>query len=145
MIKNIRHIGIVVSNLELSLHFYSDLLGFKVVKKMEESGEYIDNISSLKNVKITTVKMAAPDGNLVELLYYHSHQRATILHREIWQTGISHIAFSVDDIEQEYNRLSAAGVTFNSPPQLSTDGYAKVTFCRDPDGNFIELVEVLDK
>lgn len=145
MIKNIRHTGIVVSNLEASLYFYCDLLGFKVVKRMDESGEYIDNISSLKNVKVTTIKMAAPDGNLIELLYYHSHQRFNISYREICDIGISHIAFSVDDLEQEYNRLTAAGVTFSAPPQLSPDGYAKVTFCKDPDGNLLELVEVLKK
>jgi hypothetical protein len=46
-------------------------------------------------------------------------------------------------LNAEYNRLKDEGVSFNSPPQLSPDGYAKVTFCRAPEGTFIELVEVL--
>ena len=43
MIKNIRHTGIVVDNLEASLHFYSDLLGFKIVKKMEQILDIIED------------------------------------------------------------------------------------------------------
>lgn len=143
MITNIRHTGIVVSNLESALHFYTDLLGFKVVKQMNESGDYIDNMSALKDVKVTTVKIAAPDGNLIELLHYNSHLRVPKEGRQLCEIGISHIAFTVEDLEQEYNRLTMAGIIFNAPPQLSPDGYAKVTFCKDPDGNLIELVEVL--
>lgn len=142
--KAIRHTGIVVSDLERALHFYVELLGLKVTKRMDESGEYIDNISGLKNVMVTTVKMAAEDGNLIELLYYHSHPRKPARSREIYETGISHIAFTVGNVDAEYERLSKAGVQFNSLPQKSPDGYAKVTFCRDPDGTLIELVEMLN-
>ena len=34
-------------------------------------------------------------------------------------------------------------IQFNSSPQISPDGYAKVVFCRAPEGTMIELVEVL--
>lgn len=141
MVKNIRHTGIVVTDLEESLRFYSDLLGFRIVKRMDESGDFIDKITGFENVKVTTVKMAADDGNLIELLYYHSHQRELNSNNEICRIGISHIAFSVDDLDGEYKRLLKAGVKFNSPPQLSPDNYAKVTFCKAPEGTFIELVE----
>ncbi len=146
--KNLRHVGIVVSDLEKSLHFYRDLLGLKIIKMMDESGEYIDNMSALKNVKVTTVKMAAgdgnlEDGNLIELLHYQSHPRKRDNRAEICDIGVSHVAFTVDDLEYEYERLKKHNVVFNAPPQLSPDGYAKVTFCKDPDGSLIELVEVL--
>ena len=65
--KGLRHTGIVVKDLETALHFYRDLLGFKIVRKMEESGKYIDMICGMKNIKITTVKLAADDNNLIEL------------------------------------------------------------------------------
>jgi catechol 2,3-dioxygenase-like lactoylglutathione lyase family enzyme len=142
MIKDIRHTGIVVVDLEASLHFYRDLLGFQIVKQMEESGNYIDNISSLHNIKVTTVKMMAPDGQMIELLKYRSHPREQKL-REICDIGIAHVAFTVEDLNSECDRLKGEGVPFNAPPQLSQDGYAKVTFCRAPEGTLIELVEVL--
>jgi len=142
MIRDIRHTGIVVKDLESSLLFYRDLLGFQITKQMEESGDYIDNILSLHNVKVTTVKMSSPDGQMIELLQYHSHPEKQ-KKREICDIGIAHIAFTVDDLNSEYETLKGKGIQFNAAPQLSPDGYVKVTFCRAPEGTFIELVEVL--
>ena len=142
MIKNIRHTGVVVADLEASLYFYRDLLGFQIAKQMEEAGDYIDNISSLRNVMVTTVKLTSPSGQMIELLKYHSHPTEQ-KKREICEIGISHIAFTVDDLDVEYGKFKDKGIQFNSPPQLSPDGYAKVSFCSAPEGTLIELVEVL--
>ena len=142
MIKGIRHTGIVVVDLEASLHFYRDLLGFQIAKQMEESGDYIDKILSLRNVKVTTVKMVAPDGHMIELLKFHTHPRE-LRSREICDIGITHIAFTVEGLNSDCDRLKVEDVPFIAPPQLSPDGYAKVTFCRAPEGTLIELVEVL--
>jgi len=142
MIKNIRHSGIVVNDLEASLHFYREMLGFEIVKQMDESGDYINQVLGLCDTNVTTVKMAAPDGQIIELLYYHSHPGEP-KPREICDIGISHIAFTVDDLNSEYERLSSEGVEFICPPQLSPDGHVKVAFCRAPERTFVELVEVL--
>jgi catechol 2,3-dioxygenase-like lactoylglutathione lyase family enzyme len=142
MITSIRHTGIVVNDLETSMSFYCDLLGFKITRQMKESGGHIDNMLALNEVVVTTVKMSAPDGQILELLRFHSPQGVQKT-REINEIGISHIAFEVDNLNNEYNRLKDKGILFNSPPQLSPDGYAKVAFCRAPEGTFIELVEVL--
>ena len=113
MIKSVRHTGIVVVDLEASLHFYSDLLGFKITKKMEESGEFIDTILSLPNVAVITIKMAAPDGSLIELLKYHSHPRKMNA-REICDVGITHVALEVDNLDHVYERLKGEGVVFTA-------------------------------
>lgn len=143
--KIIRHIGIVVSDLEKSLYFYKDLLRLTVTNKRDESGGYIDEITGLTKTEVTTVKMSANGGTLIELLCFQSHSEKRANRRMIYDTGISHIAFTVKDIDSEYKRLSGSGVRFNSTPQVSPDGYAKVAFCVDPDGVFIELVEPLRK
>lgn len=139
----IRHMGIVVSDIDKSLEFYVGLLGLKIKKDMLEQGPYIDNMLALKDVQVRTVKMEADDGNLVELLWYKSHPRTRVLKNEICEIGASHVAFTVGDLDKEYKRLSESGVEFNCPPQYSPDGKAKVTFCKDPDSTFIELVEML--
>ncbi|MCK4308080.1 VOC family protein [candidate division WOR-3 bacterium] len=141
--KAIRHTGIVVSNMEWSLEFYRDLLGLKVVKDFKEEGEYIDKISGLSGVKLWMIKLVADDGTMVELLKYMSHPQEAPYNAQICNIGCSHVAFTVEDVDKEYTRLSEKGIRFNSPPVVSPDGYAKVAFCRDPDGVFIELVEVL--
>lgn len=141
--KSVRHTGIVITNREKSLHFYRDLLGLKIIKDMNESGDFIDRISALKKVGVNTIKMAADDGSLIELLYFVSHPRKADPAREICSIGPSHVAFIVENLDEEYKRLTKAGVIFNTLPQFSPDSYVKVTFCKDPDGTLIELIEVL--
>ena len=52
MLTEVRHIGIVVKNIENSLKFYRDLLGLQIQRAMNESGEYIDNMLGFKDVKV---------------------------------------------------------------------------------------------
>jgi catechol 2,3-dioxygenase-like lactoylglutathione lyase family enzyme len=145
MITQIRHAGITVQNLDECLSFFVDLLGFEVMKKMDESGSYIDAMHNLNDVKVTTVKIKAPDGNLIELLKFNSHkvECEESWNGKIYSTGLTHLAFTVEDLEKTFEVLSKNGVHFNAPPQHSPDGYAKVTFCRGPENLFLELVEVI--
>lgn len=140
---NIRHTGIVVTDLARAKDFYCDLLGFKVWKEQDEQGDFIDNFSALKEVLVTTCKMVLENGDMIELLQYKSHPKVADMSREITQIGCSHIALTVPNLDQVYKNLTTEGVVFNSPPQLSPDGKAKVTFCKDPDGSLVELVEEL--
>ena len=145
MIKEVRHVGITVTNMEQSLKFYRDILGFKIQREMDESGSYIDNMLALDDVKVKTVKMSAnnSDGTLIELLQFFSHPNK-VENSKITRIGTSHFAITVENLDKIYLKLKNAGVKFNAPPQLSPDKYAKVTFCFDPDNTLIELVEVLD-
>ena len=143
MIKQIRHVGLVVADLERALNFWCALLGFSVTKRMDESGLHIDAMMGLKDVRVTTVKLAAPDGNLIELLHFHSHPDQPAWTGTPHSTGFTHIALTVDDLDAVCNKLAEAGVTFNAPPQRSPDGYVKVTYGRGPEGVLLELVEVL--
>lgn len=140
----LRHVGITVSDLDRSLFFYRDLLGFTVAREMNESGSFIDSISKLLNVKVKTVKLNSPSksGGMIELLCYESHKNDAS-YRQITHCGISHFALTVNDIEAVHNKLTENGITFNCEPLLSDDGGAKVTFCRDFENNLIEIVEVV--
>jgi len=143
LIKEVRHIGIVVTNMENSLKFYRDQLGLKIIKDMDEQGNYLDNMLSLNNVRVRTVKLSANENTtLVELLEFESHNDNKI--RNFYTIGASHVAFTVDDIEKLYVNLSEKNIKFNAIPQKSPDGLVKVTFCKDPDGTPIELVEMLN-
>jgi catechol 2,3-dioxygenase-like lactoylglutathione lyase family enzyme len=146
MITQLRHVGVVVKDLGVSLHFYKDLLGFKVRKEMEEECPYIDTILGLKNVRLKTVKlMPPPGGGGVELLYYYSPGSPQRVPCAIHERSITHFALTIEDLDQEYNRLTQQGVKFISSPQISPDGGVKIVFCQDPDGNYIELTEELRK
>ena len=141
----LRHAGIVVTDLKRALHFYCDLLGLKILRSMEEKGAYLDNMLGHKDVQVTTVKLAAGKGSAVlELLHFRSPKSPTFPIRGLFELGPSHVAFTVKDLDGIFERLTRSGVPFNAPPQLAPDGLAKVTFCQDPDGTPIELVEMLE-
>ena len=141
MITHIRHSGVVTGDLEISQKFY-ERLGFKVSKKMEETGPFIEKILGLKGVHVTTVKMSADDGNLIELLCFNTHPGKKIK-RTVNDIGWTHLACTVDDVDQDYKKLRSQGIKFYSSPQMNPERTAKVVFCEDPHGNILELVQVL--
>lgn len=143
MITQIRHTGLVVANLEAALSFWCDLLGFRVIKKMDEAGPHIDAMMGLTGVRVTTAKLAAPDDNLIELLHFHSHPDCPVWSGTPYSTGFTHIALTVKDLVATCQKLSKAGVTFNAPPQYSPDRTVKVTYGKGPEGVLLELVEIL--
>lgn len=143
MITQIRHTGLVVADLETALHFWCGVLGFRVVRQMEESGPHIDAMMGLKNVRVMTVKLAAPDERMIELLHFLSHPDRSEWTGTPYSTGFTHVAMTVDDLEAACEKLAKAGVKFDAPPQRSPDGAVKVTYGKGPEGVLLELVEVL--
>lgn len=143
MPTSVRHVGIVVTDLEASLRFYRDLLGFELVRELDESGPQLDAVLALNGVRVRTVKLRAPHGeSLVELLRFDV-PAVTARVPALTAVGPTHVALTVDDLDGLHARLTDAGVRFNAPPQRSADGRVKVTFCLDPDGTPLELVEEL--
>ena len=145
MISSIRHTGLVVSNLEKSLKFWCDTMGFLVSRQMDESGPHIDAMMGLKDVKVTTVKLSAPDGNMLELLCFHSHPDKPEWHGTPYSTGFTHIALTVNNLDETLLKLKLIGVKVPSDPQLSPDGLARVIYASGPEGVLLELVEVIKK
>jgi catechol 2,3-dioxygenase-like lactoylglutathione lyase family enzyme len=144
MITAIRHVGLVVADLEKSLKFWCDTMGFVVSRQMEESGPYIDAMMGLKDVRVTTAKLAAPDGNLLELLFLHSHPDKQQWEGKPYSTGFTHIALTVQNLNETYFRLQHLGVNFPSEPQRSPDGGVKVIYATGPEGVLLELVEQIN-
>ena len=72
---NLRHIGIVTKNLEKSLEFYRDLLGFKIKTEAFENKNFIDHILNLKNTSLKTVKLIDNNAGIIEFLSYDNPKR----------------------------------------------------------------------
>ena len=138
---SIRHFGIVVKNIEDSLFFYENLLGFKVLKKMEESGPEISTFLGIKNVKVTTIKMTNQFNQMIELLYYQEqvHKNDVLIN----QLGPTHLALSVSNLDDLYQNFKQQNIEFISRPIITDNKFAKVAFCKAPEGTFVELVEEL--
>jgi catechol 2,3-dioxygenase-like lactoylglutathione lyase family enzyme len=144
VIKDLRHVGIVVADLNLALKFWRDTLQFTAVKQMDESGAHIDAVMGLDNVEITTVKLMAPAGGMIELLHFKSHPDTPSWVGKPYSTGLTHIAMTVDDLDSTVTKLkNDASVKLFCSPQYSPDGAVKFLYCVGPEGLLLELVEHL--
>ena len=143
MIARIRHTGIVVSDLDRALQFWTDVLGFEAKIRIDEAGPHIDAMMGLEDVRVTTAKLRAPDDSMVELLQFRSHPDAPTWTGSAKTTGLTHIALTVNDIDEVCARVEAFGGSLVAQPQSSPDGNVRVTYCRGPEGLLIELVQEL--
>ncbi|MBE2179877.1 MAG: VOC family protein [Chthoniobacterales bacterium] len=142
MTRCLRHFGIVVKDLDRALEFYCGKLGLSVSRRMEESGAFLDAVLAAPGTRVTTVKLAAEEGpTLLELLHFEAPKPGEAEMPSLFRTGVTHFALTVDDLNTLHESLSAGGTPFLSEPRKSPDGLAFVAFCRDPEGNLIELVE----
>jgi glyoxylase I family protein len=147
MINGIQHTAISTGNMERSLEFYRDLLGFKVV--MDATWELgtrasanAQQIMELEDVSTRAV-MLSLGTSLLELFEFESPTATpSDPNRPVCDHGYTHICLDVTEIEAEYERLEKAGMRFHCPP-MQLGRRTKVTYGRDPDGNVIELYERL--
>lgn len=122
------HTMVRVTDLEVSLRFWRDLLGLEEVRRMEnEAGRF------------TLVFLAAPRD-----LARSDAERSPELELtynwdpETYSGGrnFGHLAYKVEDIYGVCQRLAEGGVVINRPPR---DG--RMAFVRSPDGISVELLQ----
>ena len=126
-----------------SLEFYRDLLGMEVWADFKDRSPYVQAMTDLPGAHIWMVKLKAQDGGSIELLQYLSHPQEVPEPSRACDVGCNHVALRVDNIDGLYEKLKRGGIRFNAPPTVSRDGGAKVTYCRDPEGVLVELVELI--
>ena len=118
--------SVFVDDQAKALAFYTDVLGF--LKKTDApAGEFR---------WLTVVSPEAPDG--VELLLEpNDHPAAQAYQQALVADGIPATSFAVDDVRAEFDRLSAAGVTFVQPPTAM--GPVTTAILDDTCGNLIQI------
>jgi len=133
----IRHVGIVVSNLNKAMKFYH-LLGFNLLTNRRMYGEKISRLLGFHEdtdmIDLTYVKLINNDEDCIELYKFNN------LEEEIPLT-FGHFALNVKNIDEVYSKLIKNEKDCWSKPL--EDMGIKLMFCRDDDGNLIELVEEL--
>lgn len=126
--KRIEHIGIAVKNLDQAEAIYEALLGTPSYKREEVASENV----------ITSFFKA---GQKIELLASTSEDGVIAKYIEKRGEGIHHIAFHVDDIYAEMQRLKEAGFSLlQDQPKKGADG--KLVCFVHPKGTQGVLVEL---
>jgi catechol 2,3-dioxygenase-like lactoylglutathione lyase family enzyme len=150
MPSTVDHINIVVSDLVASERFYTELLGFEVMRRARLEGAWIDAIVGLAGVQADVVYVQPKGGGpRIELLHYISPPSGEpVQPSQANMLGLRHMAIRVDDIDGLYARLLQEGVTFFGPPTAvppgtirHDEGRKRLCYLRDPDGVILELAE----
>ena len=136
------HVGISVADIERSISFYRDMFGMEqLCDVFPFGGEQFDAIMDIAGVQGRMCMIGK--GNLQLELFEFSNPDPGTKDPEypVSDRGYSHFGFDVDDIEETYDRLKAAGVRIHSPVITFMGGGMKAIYARDPDGNVFEVLQ----
>lgn len=139
----LRHVGLIVDDIEKSLQLYENILGFKPKIDQVESGPFYEHLTRIDSGIARTCKCYAPDGSCLELIQYISHNSEKRT-KELLCSGFNHIALNISNLEALEKKLKNIGIVFVNTPKFNENKTAKVAFCYDFEGNLLELVQVYE-
>ncbi len=138
------HTGITVSNLERSLTFWRDVLGFEFSHRTHQTSELASEITGVAGAEISLAVLKAPGGHKIELLEYHAPANRKRADLKPCDVGSVHVALTVDNLDAVLSTIAASGWRAAGKPQtLKTGPNAgkRVVYVRDPDGTTIEFMQ----
>jgi lactoylglutathione lyase len=116
----IAHVGIRAKDLDRSLGFYRDALGFPEMLRFRDNGN------------VVCVYMRASERQFIEIFPAGVGDQAP----DFLDVGINHFCLVVPDVDEAAGQLSAEGI---SPAFELQTPLGRVLFIQDPDGNVVEL------
>jgi catechol 2,3-dioxygenase-like lactoylglutathione lyase family enzyme len=120
--------SVFVDDQEKALRFYTDLLGF--TKKHDiPMGPY----------RWLTLVSPGDENGTELLLEPDAHPAVGPYRKALTEDGIPLASFGVDDVQAEFERLSAAGVHFTQPPVAM--GPVTTAILDDTCGNLIQIAQ----
>ena len=136
--------GIVVNDLDKTKDFWINTLGFKLHIEAKEESPYIDELLAIKNPGLTTVKLIDSNGFIIELLKFENYQVDNSWSGDLRTTGLTHIALTVDNLDELVDRLKRENYQTLSEIKISPNKKVKVLFVRGPEAIMLELVQELE-
>jgi glyoxylase I family protein len=140
------HTGITVSNLERSLAFWRDVLGFELSHRAHHTGELASEVTGVPGAEIS-IAVLKGYGNKIELLEYLAPKDRRHVDLSPCDVGSVHVAFTVKNLDSVLNTIAASGWRIAGKPQTLRSGPnagKRVIYVRDPDGTTIEFMQSPD-
>jgi glyoxylase I family protein len=123
MFKRIDHVEIVPRDMEMTVSFYTDVLGFKIRDRRKMENPPMQEIAYLE-LKDT----------LLELISVENPAAASVAP---WQVGYRMMALEVEDMDRAVEYLKGKGLEMSKGPV--TLGKSKRAEIKDPNGLSIEI------
>jgi catechol 2,3-dioxygenase-like lactoylglutathione lyase family enzyme len=156
-LRGVSHLGIGVTDIDRSIHFYRDVLGLEMLLKTQyDETPHLLRYPDEPHRHAAFFKVGQGDATMVLVLGTRNRadtSRAPLLD----EVGVNHFAFWVDDIEALHRRLIDAGVEVRMEPfdvanylvdQKSAPGdpkLARTMFFHDPDGLLMQADQMRSK
>jgi catechol 2,3-dioxygenase-like lactoylglutathione lyase family enzyme len=134
----------VVNDLEKNRDFWINTMGFKLHIEAQEESPYIDELLDIKDPALKTVKLIDSKGFIIELLKFENYQVGNSWSGDLKTTGLTHIALTVDNLDELVKVLIKNDYQTLSDINVSPNGKVKVVFVKGPEGLMLELVEELN-
>ncbi len=137
------HTGITVTNLERSVAFWRDVLGFELSHRAHHTGDLASEVTGVPGADIWIAVLKAP-GHKIELLEYRApsdRKRAELIPCDV---GSVHVALTVDNLDAVLSAIAASGWKAAGKPQILKTGPnagKRVVYVGDPDGTTIEFMQ----
>ena len=137
------HTSFTVSDLDRSIAFFRDVLGFSATPKLPRSKSVIQSITGVRESDVMIAYLQGP-GHTLELIEYLAPSDRTEVRPRPCDVGFAHIAFDVEDIDEivtlasEHNVFPVGQIT--TVDQGPNQG-GKAVYLRDSDGITVELIQ----
>ena len=140
-IGSLEHVAVAYRDTDAAAKWYCDVLGFEVVSQGQISGnEPANRTIGLDDISAEVAMLKAPNAYIE--LWQYSNPAPEDHRQRPSDYGYPHFALQVTDIQQEYDRMRAAGMEFVGEPV--DFGTASAIYGKDPFGNVIEIYEIRD-
>ena len=142
MATYLSHVGICVSDLDRSIRFYCEGLGFEVAESFEVGDEFAA-LMEMDTVRLES-QFLRRDGHAVELLSFgEPAAQGERSRRPVNTFGLTHLSFRVDDVNEAAAKVEELGGTVHTGTRTTmADGVLDFVYCSDPDGTRVELMRI---
>lgn len=138
-------VGLGVRDLPRMRHFYENALGCQFVNEVAVPADKARQ-AALSDGGYIVVRLQTSYGERIKLLAPVNPPAAVVRSGPILeQPNACYLTFIVDDIDPAIARLQAHSVEFlTGPTRVEVRPGTFLSFCRDPEGNVLELVQYAD-
>ena len=134
----------MVNDLGKTRDFWVNTLGFKLHIEAKEESPYIDELLAIKEPMLTTVKLIDSKGFIIELLKFENYQVEDSWAGDLKTTGLTHIALTVDNLDELVDNLKKQNYQPLSEIKISPNKKVKVVFVKGPEAIMLEIVQELN-
>jgi len=140
-------VGVTVADMDRSLAFYRDVLGFQPVSDLEVSGDEWERFQGVFGLRVRIVRLRLGDETLELTEYVAPAGRPIPADARSNDRWFQHVAIIVSDMDRAYKQLRDHRVVHASPaPQRLPDwnpaaGGIRAFYFKDPDGHPLEVLQ----